>query len=111
MLEGVTQYELKELIKHLTDEDIVTLADINSQLEYFPNSFAVLVTIKPTVISPRTISSKDHNIKEKGMTLLFLHFLLNFVYINSCSDVVLFPLMIGEKVPVDGRKRLNFYSF
>ena len=65
VLEGCVQYEMKELIKNLIEAKVVKLTDINSEIEHFPYSYAD-VKNKPTVISPATIASSDHNIKQKG---------------------------------------------
>lgn len=65
VLEGVAQYELKELIKHLVEDRIYTLAGINSVLGKFPYSY-VDIKDKPTLISASTLSSSDHHLKQKG---------------------------------------------
>ena len=50
VLKGVAQYELKEVIKHLIEDHILTLTDINHILKYFPYSYADIKD-KPTLMS------------------------------------------------------------
>lgn len=70
VLEGVAQYETKELLKYLISEKIVTLADVNKRISEFPYSY-VDVTDKPTLIAHSTLTSSDHNVKQKGIVMLF----------------------------------------
>ena len=66
VLEGVAQYELKELLKYLIDKKYITLNSFNNELEKFPYSYSDIKD-KPTPISSTTLYSSDHNIKQKGM--------------------------------------------
>ena len=65
VLEGVAQYEVKELLKYLINEKLLSLSDLNAEIEHFPYSYAD-VKDKPTPIVSTALSSTDHNIKQKG---------------------------------------------
>lgn len=65
LLEGVLQYEVKELLKYLIAEDMLTLYELNSHLEFFPYSYTDIKN-KPSSIASSTIVSSDHGLKQKG---------------------------------------------
>ena len=55
LLEGVLQYETKELIKHLISERLISLQDINDAIVSFPYGYADVVN-KPLPIADTTLS-------------------------------------------------------
>lgn len=66
VLEGCAPYEVKELLKHLVAEGLVTLDALNDQIAHFP--YAPPDTRnKPTAIPTTTFTSSDHSLKQKGM--------------------------------------------
>lgn len=54
-----------ELLKHLITNRVITLDEINSQIENFPYS-PFDIRDKPTTISSKTCASTDHSLKQKG---------------------------------------------
>uniref|UniRef100_A0A1X7UX78 Uncharacterized protein n=1 Tax=Amphimedon queenslandica TaxID=400682 RepID=A0A1X7UX78_AMPQE len=62
--EGVTQYEVKELLKHLIGEKVITVDKLNGTIETFPYCYSD-VKDKPTLISETTLNSSDHSVKQK----------------------------------------------
>ena len=71
ILEGVLPFETKELLKHLTKEKVVTLAEVNDAIRSFKYSFADAAN-KPNPNEPKTLRSKDHLLKQTGK-LIFYH--------------------------------------
>lgn len=65
VLEGCAPYEVKELLKYLVAERVVTLEDINSQIEHFLYAPPDALN-KPTSIPVTTFNSSDHSLKQKG---------------------------------------------
>ena len=63
LLEGTMKYEIKELLKSLTDRRSITLKQINYRIALFPYSSSDAAN-KP---SPITLSSPDHSLKQTGM--------------------------------------------
>lgn len=57
MLEGTFQYEVKEMVKYLTQEKIITLDDIITWINHFPYCQCDAVN-KPSTIA---ISSNDNS--------------------------------------------------
>lgn len=106
VLEGVAQYEVKELIRHFIQDHTITLNQINTEIEFFPYSYND-IRDKPTAISPATLSSADHNIKQKGIVIV--HY-VNCHYLAAqmwCLSRLL-PLMIGKDVGADDQHWDNF---
>ena len=68
VLEGCPPYTVKKLLKYLISQRIVTLDQINDQIEHFPYSPSN-AQIKPTVIPSMTFHSSDHSLKQKGTNL------------------------------------------
>ena len=68
VLEGCAPYAMKELLKYLVSQQIVTLDQINDQIEHFPYS-PLDARNKPTVIHLTTFHSLDHSLKQKGTIL------------------------------------------
>jgi len=65
VLEGSAQFEVKELMKHLINNENITLKEVNSQIESFPYS-PTDVRNKPSTISQTTLNSSDNSLKQKG---------------------------------------------
>lgn len=65
LLEGCLAYEVKELLKHLINSSIVTLAELNSIMASFPYTGSDARN-KPTPLSSTTMSSSDHSLKQTG---------------------------------------------
>ena len=99
VLEGVLPMEMKELLKHLIQTKVVTLAYVNHLISSFPYSFAD-ATNKPNTIELTTLRSNDHSLKQTGK------FHYSCSHCNSkCLTATqmwclgrLLPLMIGNKI-------------
>ena len=80
VLEGVLPYEVKELLKHLTNEGIISFSELSSAMESFPYTGHDLLN-KPTPLALTTLRSSDHKLKQTGM--------LNFIIVIRVKvDVV-----------------------
>ena len=90
ILEGCAQYEVKELLKHLHQDNVVTLDYVNDQIKTFPYSTPDSRN-KPSAISGTTFKSPDHSVKEKGP---YLSYSIEYIYLSitcfffSRTDVV-----------------------
>ena len=93
VLEGCAPYVVKELLKYLDQNSIVTLDELNDQIETFPY-VPLDARNKPTQIPGTTFSSSDHTLKQKGTcTFVDNHNSIHTCIIIanlycSCSDVV-----------------------
>ena len=67
MLEGVMQYEVKELLRSLVTRGLITLDGINSRIQLFLYAPCDAVN-KP---SPISLSSGDHSLKQSGEFVFF----------------------------------------
>ena len=66
ILEGSLQYEVKELLKHLTlSAKYLTVDELNLRIDKFPYVLSDKNS-KPTIIPLKTLSSRDHSLKQKG---------------------------------------------
>lgn len=63
ILEGTMQYEIKEMLKALTQQGIISLQQINSRISLFSYSSCDMAN-KPSSVS---LSSADHSLKQSGM--------------------------------------------
>ena len=63
LLEGTMQYEVKELLKSLTQREFISQQDINCRIAFFPYNSSDAVN-KP---SPVSLSSADHSLKQTGL--------------------------------------------
>ena len=65
VLEGVAQHEVKELLNYLFNSYMLTLYELNSEIENLNYIYAD-ITDKPTQLSTLslTLSSSDHNLKQ-----------------------------------------------
>jgi len=70
VLEGSAPLETKELLRHLITNKIITLDEINSLIEHFPYS-PPDIRDKPTSLPPKTFSSSDHSLKQKGNAIKY----------------------------------------
>lgn len=64
-LEGSVQYEVKELLRHLFQSNVISLSGLNSIMEAFPYRGPDLRNT-PTPIAASTMSSSDHALKQTG---------------------------------------------
>ena len=71
LLEGVVQYETKELLKQFISEGIVTLQQVNDAIVSFPYSY-VDASSKPVPIENTTLTSRDHKLKQTGKIFIVL---------------------------------------
>ena len=70
VLEGCAPYTVKELLKYLISQQIVTLDQINDQIENFPYS-PLDARNKPTMIPLATLRSSDRSLKQKGTKSIY----------------------------------------
>ena len=64
-LEGYLQYEAKELLKHLFDAHVITLACLNDIIQSFPYMGSDSRN-KPAPIASSNMVSSDHSLKQSG---------------------------------------------
>lgn len=69
VLEGSLAYEIKELLKYLVSERIITLSKINECISNFPYC-GTDARNKPSTIASNVLSSSDHGLKQSGKTAL-----------------------------------------
>ena len=82
VLEGCVPYVVKELLKYLDQNNIVTLEELNDRIENFP--YVLLdAQNKPTQIPGTTFSSSDHTLKQKVIPCVDMHRLLPCVHVQS----------------------------
>uniref|UniRef100_A0A1X7UM88 Uncharacterized protein n=1 Tax=Amphimedon queenslandica TaxID=400682 RepID=A0A1X7UM88_AMPQE len=93
ILEGCAPYMVKELVKSLISKRFVTLQELNDHISMFPYS-PIDVRNKPIVISPATLNSTGHSMKQKAAQMWCLCCLL--------------PLLIGDKIPESDLRWQNF---
>ena len=67
ILEGTLQYEVKELLKSLVAQGILTLEDLNQRIELFPYDSCDAAN-KPSPIT--NLSSSDHSLRQSGRSCL-----------------------------------------
>ena len=77
ILEGALPFEMKELIRYLVRNSVVTLEDVNEAIVSFCYTGADARN-KPAPISQTTLSSSDHALKQTGMSIRPLVF--TFIY-------------------------------
>ena len=65
VLEGCAPYMVKELVKYIISEHIITHQELNDHITMFPYS-PIDAQNKPTVIPSATLNSSDHSVKQKG---------------------------------------------
>ena len=119
LLEGVVQYEIKELLKHVISERLISLQEINDAIVSFPYGYADVLN-KPLPIADITLSSTGHKLKQTGKinvihpitpthrTYMFNHVLVFKTASQAWCFARFLPLMIGEKIPEDQPNWLNF---
>ena len=64
-LEGCVQYEIKELLKHLSSARLSTVSAINEAIQNFPY-FGPDSRNKPAPITAVIINSSDHSLRQTG---------------------------------------------
>ena len=65
VLEGILPLEIKELVKRLINDDIITLSELNNAIETFPYGRTDSQN-KPSQINHTNLSSSDHSLKQTG---------------------------------------------
>lgn len=65
VLEGSLPFEIKELLKHLIADRIITLSSLNEIIRMFPYVGSD-ASNKPSPISQPTLSSADHHLRQNG---------------------------------------------
>lgn len=65
-LEGCVQYEVKELLKHLSSEGILSVVDINNAIHSFPLTGSDARN-GPAPITAVNLASSDHSLKQTGV--------------------------------------------
>lgn len=85
ILEGTLQYEIKELLKFITGQRILSLEEINNRIQLFPYG-AYDVESKP---SPLNLSSDGHSLRQSGMhnCTCTIHCLKLFIY-NGFNSIM-----------------------
>lgn len=110
-LEGSIQYEVKELLRHLFQSNLISLSGFNDIMEAFPYKGPDLRN-KPTLISASSMSSSDHALKQTGTVLFSILCVVNYFFNYLATQMWCFsrllPLMIGEKVPHEDDHWKNF---
>jgi hypothetical protein len=72
VLEGVLQYETKELLKYLVQQrKIISLSFLNEQIENFSYGYCDLPN-KPMPITQQSLNSHDHCLKQTGISIVLL---------------------------------------
>ena len=92
ILEGVLQYESKELLKYLISrKDRCSLSMINRRINMFPYGYSD-VSNKPSEISSDHLASSDHKLRQNGKLLLIIHFMYVIIIVSllicSITNVV-----------------------
>ena len=86
VLEGLLQYEVKELLKYaIYEQQFFTLEDLNCWIKNFDYGYPD-VSNKPCVISSATLNSNTNSLKQKGKTALLV---ASFVQHALSRDTVL----------------------
>lgn len=79
VLEGLLQYEVKELLKYaINEQHFFTLDNLNHWIQNFDYGYPD-VSNKPSVISSATLNSNTNSLKQRGKTCSFLN------YISTCT--------------------------
>ena len=86
VLEGLLQYEVKELLKYaIYEQQFFTLENLNCWIKNFDYGYPD-VSNKPCVISSATLNSNTNSLKQKGKTALLV---VSFVQHALSRDTVL----------------------
>ena len=72
VLEGVLQYEVKELLKYaIHDQNLFSLADLNEWIVNFDYGYMDAAN-KPSMISSTTMHSASNSLKQRGKIQNFM---------------------------------------
>ena len=66
VLEGSLPFEIKELLKHLISDRVISIHSLNETIRLFPYLGSDALN-KPSPISSQTLSSADHHLRQNGM--------------------------------------------
>jgi hypothetical protein len=73
VLEGVLQYECKEMLKLLINQEkLFTLEQLNDRIQLFDYGY-MNDRDKPSPIQPRTLASDNNSLKQKGIISTSCH--------------------------------------
>ena len=73
VLEGSLPFEIKELIKHLIANRVITLPSLNEMIKLFPYVGSD-ASNKPSLISQPSLSSTDHHLRQNGTyKVMYVH--------------------------------------
>jgi hypothetical protein len=86
VLEGCLPYEMKEMLNHFIRHKIVSVSDLNDMILSFPYG-STDVCNKPSLISPNTLKSSDHFLKQTG-NVISKRPLLLIILCNSITKLV-----------------------
>ena len=87
VLEGLLQYEVKELLKYAVNEQqFFTLDNLNCWIQNFDYGYPD-VSNKPSVISNATLNSNTNSLKQRGITnLQFFLTIISTCALSSSSQ-------------------------
>lgn len=66
VLEGSLPFEIKELLKHLIADRVISISSLNETIKLFPYLGSDALN-KPSPISRQTLWSADHHLRQNGM--------------------------------------------
>ena len=73
VLEGSLPFEIKELIKHLIANRVITLPSLNEMIKLFPYVGSD-ASNKRSLISQPSLSSTDHHLQQNGTyKVMYVH--------------------------------------
>ena len=88
-LEGCVQYEVKELLKHLSSEGILSVVDINSAVHSFPLT-GFDARNHPAPITAVNLASSDHSLKQTGIYMCSTMQIVLIIHICVCIPVCVY---------------------
>ena len=110
VLEGVLQYEVELMLKHMIFvEQYFSLDFLNTRLENIELSCTEAKN-RPTCISSITMSSGGNTLKQSGKWNLIIYTNYFVIYVASQMWLLgrILPIVIGEHVPDDDERWLLF---
>ena len=95
VLEGLLQYEVKELLKYaINEQQFFTLDNLNHCIQNFDYG-SPDVSNKPSVISSATLNSNTNSLKQRGKTCNFLNY-INTCILSSLVETLILLSAIGK---------------
>ena len=74
VLEGCLPYEVKELLKYIVHTKVISCSELDGIIQSFPY-LGLDKQNKPSPISPATLASTDHNLKQTGQSFVYMYIL------------------------------------